>query len=91
MKKQFFFVVKASDKIELPLNLPSPTYVNYSSAQIGHIQDQLKPHERVENVNYFNPNSLYWGKDEGASIYMSYLPFFSNCQVNNKKNSKRNR
>ena len=73
--------MKASDKIELPLNLPSQKYGEYPSAQIGYIQDQLQPHIRLDDVNYFNPNSLFWGKD-GDSIYMPFLPFFSNCKVN---------
>ena len=76
--------MKASDSVALPFNLPSKKYGEYPSAQVGYIQNQLHPRIRIDEVNYFNPNSLFWGKDD-TSIYMPYLPYFSNCQVNIKQ------
>lgn len=77
----FFTMINQDIEPALPMNpLPftkglHPKYL----LELGSItKDGLKKHARVNNVNYFKPEDLYWADYTYAA--MPYLPFFSNCE-----------
>lgn len=78
------FLAVIDTGLALPYNIPllidsgetMPEYL-LTYGQSPH-RKQLIPHEKIENVNWFVPNSLYWFGRE--SLYLPYLPYFSNCE-----------
>lgn len=80
----FFAMISSELSISLPINVPELDSSNNLPdywLELGSIRGNktLQRHELENGVNFFNPNSLYWGNSLDY-ITMTYLPFFSNCK-----------